>query len=64
MATISLAAVQQAFSQRGAQFTAFFAFIAFKLKNFKKLTWGEQIAFSCIAAGLVFLLIALILFIF
>lgn len=63
MATVSLTAVQQAFSRLGAQFTAFFAFIAAKLKNFKNISFGEQIAFSCIAAGLVFLLIALILFI-
>jgi len=63
MATVFLTKIQQPFIQLGEQFAAIFQFIAGKLKNFKNLTLGEQIAFSCIAAGLAFLLTALVLFI-
>jgi len=63
MGTISLTKVQQPFVQLGEQFAALFQFVAGKLKNFKRLTISEQIAYSCIAAGLAFLLIALVLFI-
>ncbi len=61
--TLSFAKVQQFFVQLEEQFAAFFQFVAGKLKNFKNLTLGEQIAYSCIGAGLLFLLIALVLFI-
>jgi len=63
MATISLTKIQQSFLQLGEQFAALFQFVAGKLKNFKNLTLGEQIAYSCIGAGLAFLLTALVLFI-
>ena len=63
MATVFLTKIQQPFIQLGEQFAAIFQFIAGKLKNFKNLTLGEQIAFSCIGAGLLFFLTALVLFI-
>jgi len=63
MATISFTKVQQFFAQLGEQFAALFQFVAGKLKNFRTLTLGEQIAYSCTGAGLAFLLTALVLFI-
>jgi hypothetical protein len=41
----------------------FFSFVGNKLGNFKELSLGEQIAFGCIGAGLILILISIVLFI-
>ncbi|MBI2668457.1 hypothetical protein HYX14_01310 [Candidatus Woesearchaeota archaeon] len=41
--------------------TDFFSFLGNKLKNFKSLTPGEQIAFSSIGVGLILTIIALVM---
>ena len=41
----------------------FFNFVMGRLKNFKNLTLGEQIAYGVIGAGFVFIIISIFLFI-
>ena len=41
----------------------FFSFIGSKLKDFKNLSLGEQIAYCCVGAGLLLILIAIVLFV-
>jgi len=43
--------------------TSFFNFIGNKLKNFKNLFIGEQIAYSVIGLGFLLILVSMILFI-
>lgn len=45
------------------KFVGFFTFIAYKLKNFKNLTLGEQLGFGSVGIGLILILISLIMFI-
>jgi len=54
--------INQQFNGIVQQFNVFFAFIGNKLKNFKNLTLGEQIAYSVIIAGLLLIIISIILF--
>ncbi len=39
----------------------FFSFVGNKLKNFKNLTPGEQVAFSSVGVGLILTIIALVM---
>ena len=41
----------------------FFSFIGNKLKNFKRLSLGEQIAYCCVGMGLVLILVSIVLFV-
>jgi hypothetical protein len=45
------------------QINSFFSFVGEKLKNYKNLTLGEQVAYPTIGVGLVLILTSLVLFI-
>ena len=51
-------------NQVNEQISSFFNFIISKLKNYKNLSLGEQIAYPVIGAGILLILISIILFIF
>jgi len=41
----------------------FFSFVGNKLKNFKNLSLGEQIAYCCVILGFVLVLVSIVLFV-
>lgn len=45
-------------------FTEFFTFLAGKLKNFRNLSLGEQLAYCAAGIGFLMVLVSLVLFIF
>jgi len=45
------------------QLNGFIGFVNGKLNNFKNLSLGEQIAFSCVGLGIVLILASVMLFI-
>ena len=50
--------LQAALNWFNEKVSAFFTFIAGKLKNFKGLSLGEQIAFPCVGLGLLLIVIS------
>ena len=50
-------------NQINEQISRFFGFVINKLKNYKNLSLGEQIAYPIIGAGLLLILTSIILFI-
>ena len=50
-------------NQINEQISRFFGFVINKLKNYKNLSLGEQIAYPVIGAGFLLILISIILFI-
>lgn len=55
--------VQAVIQNMNESVTDFFTFIAGKLKDFKNLSLGEQIAFPCVGLGLLLILISLVMFV-
>jgi len=50
-------------NQINEQISRFFGFVINKLKNYKNLSLGEQVAYPVIGAGFLLILISIILFI-
>jgi len=46
----------------GQRISAFFSFIASRIKNFKTISLPEQVSFGLIGIGLVFIITSIILF--
>ncbi len=46
-----------------ANLNNFFAFVGSKLRNFSRLSLGEQISYSSIGMGLVLIIVSLVLFV-
>ena len=57
------AQLNQQLAQLNKQINGFITFVGNKLKNYKNLSLGEQIAFPTIAAGLLLILVSIVLFI-
>lgn len=50
-------------NQINEQISRFFGFVINKLKNYKNLSLGEQIAYPVVGAGFLLILISIIMFI-
>ena len=55
--------INQQFADLSKKINNFVNFVSNKLKNFPRLTLGEQISFACVGVGIVLILISFILFI-
>jgi len=55
--------VQATLKNMNESINDFFTFIAGKLKDFKNLSLGEQIAFPCVGLGLLLIVVSLFMFI-
>ena len=51
------------FKEMGEKIASFFTFVASKLKNFKRLSLGEQLAYCSSISGLLLILVSLGMFI-
>ncbi|MBU0459594.1 MAG: hypothetical protein KKH52_04135 [Nanoarchaeota archaeon] len=54
---------KQQLNQVNQKINQFFSFLTNKLKNYKNLSLGEQIAYPAIAAGFLLILLSIVLFI-
>ncbi|MBI2151590.1 hypothetical protein HYU21_02580 [Candidatus Woesearchaeota archaeon] len=55
--------LKQSFADFNQNVNDFFNFIADKLKNYKNLSIGEQIAYPAVGLGLILILVSLVMFI-
>lgn len=55
--------IKESFEDVKEKIVNFFTFIADKLKNFKNLSLGEQIAYCCVGIGFILIIVSLIMFI-
>ncbi|MBS3123009.1 hypothetical protein J4437_00075 [Candidatus Woesearchaeota archaeon] len=55
--------LKQSFAELNQNLNNFFNFIADKLKNYKNLSLGEQIAYPAVGLGLILLLVSLVMFV-
>ena len=55
--------IKEQLSQIGEKIVSFFTFVASKLKNFKNISLGEQLAYCSSISGLLLILVSLVMFI-
>ncbi len=56
------AQLNESFAQLNKTISGFFNFITYRIKNFSRLSIGEQISFSAIGLGLVLIIASMVLF--